>query len=470
MLHLPPIVATIIFAMGILALFYLDRYPEGRTSKALWIPGVWLAITCSRPVSWWFGVTPTLDPMEAYDEGSPIDRAVFMALILIALAVVIVRMNRAMDLLRRNPTLVLFFLFCAVSILWSDFPYVIVKRWIKAIGELMMVLIILTEPDPVAAVKRLVTRLGFLLFPLSVLFIKYYPSLGRALVYGAWTNEYTGITTQKNTLGLICMIYGVGLLWMFRAVYRDRADPSRRRLRAYSAILLMIVWLLWMCNSLTSIMGLAMTGGVMLWVSRQSFDQKRATVHWLVLAVLGLSLIAMFFNPADLLQAIGRTGTLSGRTIIWHRVLAIQINPWIGTGFESFWLGDRLTQLMSSGFSFPINEAHNGWIEVYINLGWAGVTLITLVLLSGYRKIIAALREDPQTSSLLLGFFLAVLFESLTEAAFRTMSPSWFFVLLAIIAASQAVPRQPPLRMEGGLAERKEPVWAAGAVGAGAHQ
>ena len=71
--------------------------------------------------------------------------------------------------------------------------------------------------------------------------------------------------------------------------------------------------------------------------------------------------------------------------------------------------------------NFYINEAHNGYIEVYLNLGLVGVSLIGLLLLTGYRKIIAAFRRDPEQGALLLGFFLAVLFESLTEAAFRIM-------------------------------------------------
>ena len=65
-------------------------------------------------------------------------------------------------------------------------------------ATLPMVLIILTEPDPMGVLKRLITRLGFILFPLSVLFGKYYPHLGRRLT-NSWTEEITGVTTQKNS-------------------------------------------------------------------------------------------------------------------------------------------------------------------------------------------------------------------------------------------------------------------------------
>jgi len=434
---MPPTVASVLFAIGILGLFYLDRDENARLSKALWIPAVWLFMISSRGVSLWLGMAPSLDSPEAYLEGSPIDRAVFTSLLIAGLAVVISRMERVGPLLRKNGPILLFFAFCAVSTLWSDFPFVAFRRWTKSVGDLVMVLIILTEPDPMGVLKRLITRLGFILFPLSVLFGKYYPSVGRRLT-NSWADEMTGVAMQKNSLGIICMLYGLGFLWMLDSVYRDRADPNRtRRIAAYGTILLMIAWLLAACNSATSIAGIAMAGGVMLLARRPSLVRKPAAVHLLVLAVLAVPLLAIFSGA--FLSELGKDPTLTGRTETWKLLLSLPINPWVGTGFESFWLGNRLQELWDAIPNLYINEAHNGYIEVYLNLGLVGVSLIGLLLLTGYRKIIATFLRDRERGALLLGFFLAVLFESLTEAAFRMMYPSWIFLLLVSMAASQAV-------------------------------
>jgi O-antigen ligase len=468
---MPPAVAIVTYAIGIVGLFYLDRGTGPRMSKALWIPAVWLFLTSSRPVSLWLGITPNFDSVDAttaYVEGSPIDRAVFMALLLAALAVVISRMDRVGPLLARNKAVLLFFLFCAVSILWSDFPFVSAKRWIKSVGDLLLVLIIVTEPDPMGALRKLVTRLGFLLFPLSVLLIKYYPYLGRRLT-NSWTEEPIGVTTQKNQLGLDCMMYGLVFLWMLWSVYREREDPDRRRrLLAYGTIIAIIVWLLQGCNSMTSITGLAMAGGVMWLAGRPS--RKPAAVHLLVLAVLGISLSALFFTGGALVGALGRDSTLTGRTETWALVLSMHTNPWVGAGFESFWLGDRLQALRNAMPNFPINEAHNGYLEMYVNLGWAGVILLTLLLVTAYKSVIAAFQQDAARGSLFLGLFLATLFESLTEAAFRMMTPSWIFLLLVIIAASQAVAAEPLLQMETRFAEGEEPLWKPRGASVEVHQ
>jgi O-antigen ligase len=437
---MPPSVATVFFYIGILGLFYLDRHGKSRLSKALWIPAVWIFLISSRPVSMWLGITPDFkgtDATQAYVEGSPVERAVFTFLVLAALVVLVTRVGRVAYLLRKNALIIFFFVYCLVSIAWSDFPFVAFKRWTKVVGDLAMVLIILTDSDPLLAVKRLVSRISFLLFPLSILYIKYYPSIGRRLT-NSWTMEPIGVTTQKNSLGLICMMYGVLFLWMFWSVYRKRDDPSRsRRLLAYGTILAMVVYLLIQCNSTTSIVGFASTAGVM-WLAMHP-SRRAVPVHVLVLAVLGLSAAALFFNPGgDLVQALGKDATLTGRTYTWGLVLGMHTNPWVGTGFESFWLGPRLAAMREVLPNFPINQAHNGYLEVYINLGWIGVFFIAGLLMTAYKRVMAHFRKDAQTASLVLGFLLCTLFNAFTENAFRIMTPSWIFLLIVIVAGSRA--------------------------------
>jgi exopolysaccharide production protein ExoQ len=432
---MPPAIASIIFTIGILGLFYLDRHEDSRVSKALWIPAVWLFLCSSRAPSLWFGVRQSLDSSDIYVEGSPFDRNIFTILLLGALAVLLARSGRVGPMLRKNVLILLFFLYCGVSILWSDFPFVAFKRFTKALGDLGMVIIILSESDPLAALKRLLTRLGFLIFPLSILFIKYYPNIGR-LLNKSWWLEATGVATQKNELGVDCMMFGVLFLWMLVSIYREQEDPSRRRrLLAYGTIIAMIIWLLNQCNSTTSITGLISAAGVMWLASRPS--RKPALVHLLVVVVLGIAVTALFFDPGGgMVEALGKDPTLTGRKDTWKLLASWPMNPWVGQGFESFWLGDRLKEIRKALNDFPINEAHNGYLEVYLNLGWVGICFIALLLVIGYRRVISGIRRNPRKGSLFLGLFLCTLFFSLTEAAFRLNCISWIFFLLVIIAAS----------------------------------
>lgn len=172
-----PIIASIICAFGIWQLFRLSRQAEVQPSTALWIPTMWLFIAASRNVSQWLQFSS--GGYDQYLEGSPLDRAVLSGILALGVIVLINRGGRVGKLLQANIPILLYFLYCGISFAWSDFPDVSFKRWFRALGDLVMVLIVLSDPDWLAALKRLLTRLGFVLVPMSVLFIRYFPQLGR---------------------------------------------------------------------------------------------------------------------------------------------------------------------------------------------------------------------------------------------------------------------------------------------------
>ena len=435
---MPPALAAVVFIVGIASLFLLDR-SKARGSKVLWLPIVWLFFCSSRSFTQWLGMdTATTAAERAMSalEGSPLDRGLYIVLELAALIVVISRRRRVGPLLRRNWPIGLFFFYAALSMAWSDFPLVTLKHWSKGLGDILMVLIVLTEPGSVAdTIKRLVTRLGFVLVPLSLLFIRYYPSVGRTFSLGG-DLEPIGVTTQKNMLGELCSVVGLGLLWCFRNTYNDRKDPNRRqRLIAFGVVLAIIVWLLWMCDSMTSIGALSMASLVMFLSKRPTFRRRHAYVHLLIAGALTCTMYALFFQSSSgLIQSLGRDPSLTGRTDIWTRVLAVPSNRLIGVGYESFWVGPRLQFVWDAFPGLLLNEAHSGYVEILLTLGWVGEVLLGIVIGVGYRNVISAYRRDPAIGSFRIAWFLATLITAFTEAAFRVMGLPWIVLLLAATA------------------------------------
>jgi O-antigen ligase len=108
------------------------------------------------------------------------------------------------------------------------------------------------------------------------------------------------------------------------------------------------------------------------------------------------------------------------------------VNPLFGAGYESFWFGDRLEKIWSTYWEH-LNQAHNGYLEVYLDLGWTGVVLIGLVMAWGYRNVVRTLRWDPNVGRLKLAFFVIAAVYNLTEHAFRYLHPVWILFLLAVI-------------------------------------
>jgi exopolysaccharide production protein ExoQ len=329
----------------------------------------------------------------------------------------------------------LFFFYCGLSIVWADSPMIAFKRWVKAVGDLAMVLVILTDPRPALAIRRVFERVGFVLLPLSALFILFFPSMGSSYDPLDHVTMYFGVTTFKNLLGVTCMFCGLGSLWSFLGAFQDRARPNRMRfLIAHGTLIAMAVWLIVKADSMTSLSCFGLAGIVMILASTRWVVQRPPAVFLLVAGAVGVALFALFLDTGgSMLQSLGRNSTLTGRTQIWAAVLAQHINPVLGTGFESFWMGNRLQSVWSLS-QVGIEEAHNGYLELYLNLGWVGLTLLAALAVTGYRNALELFRRDPAAGRLRMALLTAGLIYSCTEAGFRMMSPVWIGFLLATLA------------------------------------
>ena len=415
--------ATIAYLAGILGIFYFDRDKGARFSRALWIPITWLMICGSRPVSLWLQTGPTIG--DQYADGSPIDAGVFAILLIAGLVVLKRRWKQVEGLVRNNPVILLFIFYCLLSTLWSDYSFVAFKRWIKSLGDIVMIMIVLTDSDQRGAIRHFLCRAGYVLVPVSVLFIKYYPDLGRSYNPWTWIPMYCGVTTFKNQLGMITLVCALGALWCFVRTWRDR--PSRRwqHLLAQGTILGMSIWIFLTADSMTSFSCFILSGFILVMANQTWIAKRPVFVHIMVGGVIALSVIALFFNSSgDLVQTLGRNSSLTGRTDIWKIVLELsQRRPLLGTGFESFWMGDRLQTVWQ--FEKGIQEAHNGYLEVYANLGWVGVVLLAGLIVTGYWNVFTAYSRDRVLGSIKLAFFTTGVIYSLTEAGFRMMSPAW---------------------------------------------
>jgi exopolysaccharide production protein ExoQ len=437
-----PSVATLICACGIAGLFYLNRDRSVRTSKALWLPIIWVGIIGSRAVSGWLGITPSSGTNVQLD-GSPVDAAISGVLLAAAIAVLIYRKKRVLILVRANWPVLAYLSFCLVSTAWAYYPDVAFKRWTKAIGDLAMALVIVTDAEPVAAVRRLISRVGFVLLPLSVLFIKYYGDLGRGYTPDGEPMN-TGVTTNKNSLGLIVLVISLGALWNVRYLFIDKDEPNRRRrLAAQCTLLAFGLALFNMADSATCTACFMLGATLILTTGLSSIRRHPSRAHTLCLGILlAGGVVFLFGGDAGVAHALGRKENLTGRTDIWAAVIPTVPSPIVGAGFESYWISPSAetfrNTLRFKGWWHPenLNEAHNGYIETYLNLGGIGICLITLILVSGYRRAVAAFRLYPELGSVLLAYIAMAAIYSITEAGFRILNPCWFFLLLGVLGAS----------------------------------
>jgi exopolysaccharide production protein ExoQ len=439
-----PQVAGVVCLIVIVCLLARDtrRCPE--VSHVLWIPLAWVVIIASRSVSdWLYGPTYLLESPDAYLEGSAIDRNVFLGLMIVGALVLWKRSISLASLVRRNVAISVFFGYSLMSVVWSEFPMIALKRWQKVIGNVIMALIVLTERSPNAAVGALLRRCAYVLIPLSVLLIKYYPDVGRA--FSSWSGEAfnVGVTTNKNALGILCLVSGLLFLASLLSGLKNKGVSLGAEPFIYCGFLVAIVWLLNLAHSATSVLA-GMVGAAALFGLRVTVVRRHLTGVCLAMAVVVGVLEATTDLSNWMIEGVGRDPTLTGRTELWEVLATIQINPVVGTGFESFWLGPRAADLWRR-FWWQPNQAHNGYYEMYLNLGIIGVVLLGAMILAGYVKARGMTRDDADSRIGAFGvaFLFALVLVNMTDATFKATHLAFFvFFLVAIDIPRDAGRRQ----------------------------
>ena len=438
---MPPSVALSLWLILLLALLRFDPARHPKTSFALWVPVIWMFIVGSRLPSQWFG-DQTGEAARAFQEGNPLDRTVYLALILLAIGILISQSFKWDDFFLRNLALMALVFFGLVSVLWSDFPFVAFKRWIRDLGNYLAILVALSDPRPLEAVRTVLRRLGYLLVPLSILLIKYYPQLGKQ--YSPWTgtNYFVGVGTSKNMLGVVCLISGLFFFWDTVTRWPERKQRRTRRiLLVNAAFMAMTIWLLILSDSATSRVCLMLGCLVIAAAHSRVFQRHPGFLKALIPSCVCLYLVLVlgFDINSELAGAVGRDPTLTGRSNIWNAVLSMHTNPLVGTGYESFWLGPRLEKVwvLAGG----VSEAHNGYLEVYLNQGLIGLFLLGALLIATYRAICKRLKPSSSLGSLALALWTTLLFYNVTESAFKGQLMWVIFLFGAMV-----VPRTPMAR------------------------
>lgn len=437
---MPANIALVLCIAFMAVLLVTDRRRGNEVSVAVWLPTIWMMYCGSRPVGYWFDSEEIVAASVDYTEGSGVDRLFLSVLIVIGVSILWRRRAAAARVLGENGWLVSLFLYMAVSIVWSDYPTVSAKRWVRTSGDLVMALLILTEAAPGEAVKTILRRSAFVLLPLSIILIKYFRDIGVAYAADGLQTMWTGVTTQKNCLGYLAMVCGLYFVHSLVTSWR-----SRRGL-VDGLFLILTLWLLGgssTASSKTSVLGFAL-GLCVLLVSPLS---KLRSVMVLVVLLLGITYASYMslYEPVveSTVRTLGRDTTLTGRTDIWTAVLDIgPRNPIFGRGYGSFWIGDLGNDVWQRRNIYaPIQQSHNGYIDIYIELGVVGLGLLAGVIWSACQSIRHTLWDDVEYGTLRMVFLAVILVHNVAESSFaRPTHLLWFLFLLICTSVAGVSP------------------------------
>jgi O-antigen ligase len=424
-LHLPQRLALFLTLAFIVFLFRRDIREKADVSGALWLPVLWLVLMCSRSPTQWLNIFGLpVSGAASVEEGSPLDAFFYFTLSIMGFCVLIKRQTYLSEVVLNNGWLIAFLFYCFISIAWSDFPFISFKRWIKILSHPIMALIVLTEPDLKEALIRLMKRCAYVVVPVSILWIKYYPNLGRG--FTEWGDQMNkGIAIGKNALGADCLILGFFFFWYLLQTWQTERNTWRRNeLRLIAGFLIGIWWLFSQAHSATSTICLFVAILIVVFVGIRPTIKNFIGTYALTALVLFAAAELAFGISGRLSESLGRGSHLTGRTELWAEVLKFQSNPILGAGFESFWLGETRARIREV-YSF-LGGAHNGYLETYLNLGLIGLFILIGLLIATFWKIRLELFRNFEWGRYRLGLLAAVALLNWTEGVFDSFSPVWF--------------------------------------------
>lgn len=420
-----------------------------KPSLWLWVPLIWLFFDATRELSTWMA----WDRMKATNSdlgGSPVDRMLMITLMILGFWVLSQRWSQTKRILANNKLIVLLFAYMALSLLWSNFPGLTLRRCIRSMGNLEMVLVVLTEQNPLEAIRSLLRRLFLVILPLSLYSIRWMRNIGVAYDWSGVYEEWTGLSTDKNSLGQVCLVGGLFLFWDLLHDWPSRkAKRIKRRFLVEVLVLAMTAILLRgskNVHSSSSIVGFVVISGVLIalqLIRRRAKQAKRLILVSSVVAIVTTPLVFMAFEALDttpmqmVLQATGRDMTLTDRTLIWTDVWNnASKHPVFGVGMGAYWVGPAgydmypMPNWSAKTPEWRPEEAHNGYLDVFTELGIVGEIIMVTMLVNAIVGALGHLETDFQYGSLRLILLLSIIINNFTETSFLKGTHFMWFVLL----------------------------------------
>ena len=142
--------------------------------------------------------------------------------------------------------------------------------------------------------------------------------------------------------------------------------------------------------------------------------------------------------------------TLTGRTLIWDFARhEIDRSPIVGWGYQSFWLvgPDAPSVTDAPGWIGNMPNAHNGYYDTRLEMGYVGLTLLLAFIIATLHAIGRVADRDPARARILLSFVLYLVMSNYLESLWmRGFEVPWL-VFLIVVAEVGRYGQPVPLRL-----------------------
>ncbi len=315
----------------------------------------------------------------------------------------------------------LILLLCAVSTLWSDYPFPTLRRSVTLTSCVFFGAYCYLQFG-LKGTLELMGRATIIVAILSIAAYFLVPSLGHETSQG-YENAMRGVFPQKNTMGEAMLLAST---WYIYQLF----DNPKSVVRPLLCLALLYVCVI-MANSATSLIIVIIVAavGAIFW-SEANWRRRMAVIY--VLAVVFILVAAFVLIDTDqFLAALNRDPTFTGRLPLWSYALEAGLDrPWLGYGYSGFWNDNSaLVQSIWAAIDWKAPSAHNGYLDIFLQIGVVGLILYTWIWGSiiGYSLLARWEGTLPEARWLLL-FMLINLLLNLDEGPLPY--PDQFTVLM----------------------------------------
>jgi exopolysaccharide production protein ExoQ len=340
----------------------------------------------------------------------------------------------------RSPGLIGMLALAALSASWAALPTVVLRRTVGVAGATLFGVVLASRVDLreqlllLRRILRICAACTFALWMLKLTMGMDMVSQGTAsnpMAGAVDSGALRGIFGHKNLLGAM----------MALAILVDWHLPVRATLSKTIRIVWLCVYsvLLIFANSATALVAVVVTLGILYAVKK---FRHQYGLLLPVLTMVGLIGGVVFMLYRDVaMKLMGRSADLTGRTDLWQWVvIMIMKRPWLGYGYSGFWRSaSDQSDLIEAHVGWSPIYAHNGYLELLLSLGLAGLLLFAWFIGKGlWRAVMQAKHAESPTDLWPLAFMLFFLIHNLGECSILLQNSLEWALCIAVVIRSDA--------------------------------
>ena len=368
---------------------------------------------------------------------------IFTAFVLTVTLVLLLRNARtAFQYLPRMWPIMVLTLLAIVSISWSDYPDITLHRSASLLTCTLWGWYVTARYDLKNLIAIIRQAIGFMAIA-SIAIAVAAPTIGGEDPVGP--DGWRGIFATKNALGAIMAI---GTVTYFYALVAGRQTKFIVFLMHLAGMLICAA-ALYLARSSTSLV-VALLGAVLCIVIKLTYKRVGvAIIIWTaILLLLAPSVIIVTNQLGAIAPLLGRDAQLTGRVDLWLILPSyIADRPWLGYGFGAFWVADsENVSLIWNAVGWAPPHAHNGWLDLLLELGVVGLAVLSLQILlivaSGIRAVVEG--REPDIQYLLVTTLMIIVF-NISESDLVRPGVMWVLLVIAVTALAKIAKQRQPV-------------------------